>query len=76
LATLVQRVKSFTAHQINKELGLTGRLWQPDYFDRAIRDAGHWEKTAQYIEWNPVKAGLCNDPRQWLFSSASRSKST
>ena len=50
--------KSFTAHQIQKELGKSGVFWQEDYFDRLVRDAEHFDHCANYIRRNPVKAGL------------------
>ena len=53
----------------HEAIGGQGRLWQPDYFDRLIRDQEHFEKVAKYITWNPVKAGLCNDPALWPHSS-------
>jgi hypothetical protein len=68
----MQTVKSVSAHRINKELGRTGSVWQPDYFDRYIRDAKHYQSALRYIESNPVKAGLCKFAEDWEFGSASR----
>ena len=66
-------LKSYSALQINRTLGLHGPLWQVDFFDRLIRDLVHFERVARYIEWNPVKAKLCSDPAMWPFSSANES---
>lgn len=63
-------LKGYTSNQANKMLGRTGRFWQPDYFDRYIRDPEHFWKTVEYIANNPVKAGLCREPSDWAFSSA------
>jgi hypothetical protein len=35
-----------------------------------IRDEEHYFKTLQYIENNPLKAGLADKPEDWRFSSA------
>jgi putative transposase len=70
LSVLLKSWKAFSAAQINKLLGQTGSLWQPDYFDRMIRDEDHFYKTLRYIEENPVKAGLSRLPEEWRFSSA------
>jgi len=70
LSTIVKSIKSVSSHKINKLLGRTGPVWQPDYFDRYIRDADHYAKALSYIEKNPVKAGLCSEPWEWEFSSA------
>lgn len=65
----MQRFKSFTAHESNGILQRTGKFWQEDYFDRYIRNYEHYEKTINYIANNPVKAGLCEKPEDWKFSS-------
>ncbi|MGV3616445.1 MAG: transposase [Fimbriimonas sp.] len=62
--------KSVTATAINKHFGMKGRLWEPDYFDRLIRNPDHFERVRHYIEWNPVKAKLCQDPTLHPWSSA------
>lgn len=72
LSGILHSLKSYTSHRIVKELGRTEPVWQREYFDRAMRDEEHTEKTRKYIEWNPVKAGLCPDPKDWPFSSAWR----
>ncbi len=70
LGKTVQSWKSVTAHRINRQLGRSGALWQKDYFDRFMRDGRHVSRTIEYIHWNPVKAGLCECPEDWRFSSA------
>jgi len=70
LSKLMHSIKSFTAQQANKTLNRNGKFWQEDYFDRYIRNYEHYEKTISYIENNPVKAGLCEKPSDWKFSSA------
>jgi len=55
---IVQSWKSFTAKAINNELGQDGTFWQPDYFDRLIRNEKHFETVASYILENPSKAKL------------------
>jgi putative DNA methylase len=51
-------------------MGRDGRLWQADFYDRYIRDDAHYANAVNYIEQNPVKAGLVNRPEEWPFSSA------
>ena len=70
LKDLVQSLKSYTAHEANKLLRREGKFWIDDYFDRYIRNEKHFYKTIEYIENNPVKAGLCAKPSDWRFSSA------
>lgn len=70
LSEIMKKYKSFTAHECNRLLDRTGRFWQEDYFDRYIRNRNHFENAINYIEMNPVKAGLCVKPGDWEFSSA------
>lgn len=69
LEDIIHSIKSYTALRANRILGRTGKFWQEEYFDRYIRDFDHFENVVSYIEWNPVKAGLCTKPEDWPFSS-------
>ncbi|MCC6839139.1 MAG: transposase [Flavobacteriales bacterium] len=44
-------------------------VWHRDYFDRFIRDAGHYTNAVDYIHNNPVKAGLVRKAEDWRWSS-------
>src|SRR6185436_18794057 len=70
LADIMQSIKSITSHKANRLLKRSGGFWMPDYFDRYIRNAKHYQKTIEYIENNPVKARLCVRPEDYRFSSA------
>jgi putative DNA methylase len=70
LSTILKHHKSFTAKESNKIAGRSGQFWQEDYFDRRIRDSNHFVDTLEYIDFNPVNAGLCRNPRDWRFGSA------
>jgi len=77
LSKIVQGWKSFTARWAlarNESLGLkipsTKHLWMGAYWDRYIRDEEHLSRVVQYIQQNPVKAGLCERAEQWRWSSA------
>lgn len=72
LGKVVQSWKSFSAHAVNKLLGRTGRFWQPDYFDRVIRDEKHLQDVVLYVHYNPVKAKLAARMEDWPYSSASQ----
>ncbi len=74
VSEIVHAIKSFTAKEANRLLGRNGKFWQADYYDRYIRDERHYYKTVEYIEMNPVKAGLCDNKEQWEFGSAASMK--
>lgn len=58
LEKILQSRKLHTALEINRRLGVKGRLWQNESFDRIIRDEEHLYRAIQYIGMNPAKAGL------------------
>jgi putative transposase len=70
LGTIVRSWKSFTARRANEQLGRSGAFWHADYFDRYMRNEDQLNRTIEYVEQNPVKAGLVNEPAQWSWSSA------
>jgi putative transposase len=70
LSDIVKSWKSFTARQANVLLGRSGAFWHPDYFDRFMRNEGHLARTIDYVESNPVKAGLAASANDWPWSSA------
>jgi len=70
LSKIIQNWKSLTAVEANKVIERSGRFWQPEYWDRFMRDNEQQQKAVHYIENNPVKAKLCRTAEEWLFSSA------
>jgi REP element-mobilizing transposase RayT/Fe-S-cluster containining protein len=76
LSQIVGSWKTFTAKEANRLLGRSGQYWQEDYFDRFIRDEKHFEDAVNYIEGNPVAAGLCARIEDWPRSSARRRASS
>jgi REP element-mobilizing transposase RayT len=73
LGRIVQSWKRHTAQAINRHLGMEGALWRREYWDRYIRDEAHFRLAVDYIERNPVKAGLVRRVEDWRWSSAFRS---
>ena len=72
LARATGAIKGYTAQRANQALGRSGPFWQRESFDRVVRSAGESARIRRYIEWNPVHAGLANQPRDWPWSSARR----
>ncbi len=68
---IVRSWKRFSAVAVNRRLGRLGTpLWQRDFYDRAIRDSKHLRRAVDYVERNPVAAGLVKSPEDWLWGSA------
>ena len=72
LSRILQSWKVRTARECNRALGTSGRFWEPEYYDRYIRNERHLQNAILYIHSNPVVAGLVSEPQLWPFGSARR----
>ena len=55
----------------NRILGRIGTpFWQDESFDHWIRSAEELQYLIEYVEKNPLKAGLVNAKERWRWSSA------
>jgi putative DNA methylase len=71
LEVITQGIKGYTAHEINGLQHQRGRVfWQDESFDHWARDFEELCRIIDYIEHNPVKAGLCQCPEHWPWSAA------
>jgi len=70
LEKAMQLIKGNFSFRANKELGFRGEIWQRGFSDVRIVDELSLEQHREYIENNPVKAGLANSPEEYRFGSA------
>jgi REP element-mobilizing transposase RayT len=71
LPVITRWLKGSTARQANLILDRTGRVfWQDESFDHRVRDEVELDRIVRYVEYNPVSAGLAENPRAWPWSSA------
>jgi len=64
MASQIRSWKRFTAGEINRQLALSGRLWQTEDFDHLVRSEYQFQHFRQYIAANPRKAGLAVQEHQ------------
>jgi putative transposase len=70
LGRVMRWPKGRTARVANNILGRTGQsFWQDESFDHWIQSEAA-QYLINYVEANPVKAGLVDSAEQWLWSSA------
>lgn len=68
---LLRSLKGATAREANRLLNRTGEpFWQTESYDHYVRNPVEWQRIADYIEQNPVKAGLANTESEYEWSSA------
>ncbi|SMP43540.1 hypothetical protein SAMN06265222_101953 [Neorhodopirellula lusitana] len=63
-------IQSFTATMCNRSRGVEENYWQQETFDHWARTEDEAIRIIRYIENNPVKAGLCEHPEDYQWSSA------
>jgi type I restriction enzyme R subunit/putative DNA methylase len=66
---ILQSWKGFTARRANQILGKSGPFWERESFDHLIRNERGLEWFTDYVHRNPVQAGLCDNAREWPYSS-------
>jgi putative transposase len=69
ISRVMEAIKDGATKRINRWRGESGLLWQPRFFDRALRTVKEYHEKVWYIHLNPVKAGLAARPEDWPWSS-------
>jgi len=69
LSELLHSVKSFTAHEINKESRSGGDVWEKEWHDRMIRSETDLEEKFNYVTRNPWDANIVhsNEDYPWVW---------
>lgn len=67
---IMQSVKGYSARQCNRLLNLNGQFWQDESYDHVVRNDDELFRIIEYVENNPVKAGLVQRHEDWHWSSA------
>jgi putative transposase len=71
LPKITKSIKGFSARHANAILGRTGQpFWREESYDHWVRGPKEMGKIFQYIENNPVPAGLVEKPEDYRWSSA------
>ncbi|MEX0660333.1 MAG: transposase [Balneolaceae bacterium] len=68
VTSIMKHIKSYSAKEANKLLDRKGVFWQPESYDRVIRDEDELENTIKYTIYNPVKAEQIEEWKQWPFT--------
>jgi hypothetical protein len=65
----VVRGSSFEKAADHRSGGPRYQVWQPRFFDRALRSVMEYTEKVGYIHLNPVRAGWVSRPEDWRWSS-------
>jgi REP element-mobilizing transposase RayT len=58
IAQALQRVKSVSAHRVNRLLNRHGSLWDQETYDRVVRAGENVRRACDYVIENPARRGL------------------
>ncbi len=68
-AQLVKGVAQRYAQMRNQRSSASGKLFEQRYFSTPIRSEQHLALVTAYIDLNPVRAGIVEDPAEYRWSS-------
>lgn len=68
LSELMQHWKQWTSKRIKKELKLDEPVWQAEFFDHLLRSQESYSEKWNYVEQNPVRAGLVEQAGNWPYA--------
>jgi len=68
LTEIFQSLKRHTARKSNLILGRSGAFWQDESYDHIVRSQAELERIVKYVLYNPVKAGLVDNWKDWKCS--------
>ncbi len=67
LSAIMQWVLSVFAMAYNRKLDLTGHVWGERFYSRVIDGLKEMLRAFEYIDENPVRAGLVARAEQWEY---------
>ena len=65
LPTFMQAWKQWTSKRVARELKLSGKLWQEEFFDHVLRSSESYSQKWDYVKENPVRAGSIKRSDEW-----------
>lgn len=69
LSSGMQELNTGYSMRTNRRYGRTGHLVRNRFYSKLVEDDSHLLEACRYVVLNPVRAGLCASPADWLWSS-------
>ena len=69
ISKFMRSLMSMYSKAYNSKYGLLGHVWKARFCTIVIEADAYYLRCAQYIELNPVKAGMVAHPREYRWSS-------
>jgi len=65
LSDILRRIKISIAKAWNRTYNSSNHFWGERFFSRLIRDPDDYSAVSEYIDQNPIKAGLVEKTEDW-----------
>lgn len=72
LGWMMQRVMQRTAFRVKKSRDVAGHVFGQRYWAEPCPTPRYLRRAIVYVHMNPVKAGICNDPQEYEWSTHNR----
>src|SRR5438105_1087717 len=69
ISTAMQRLNSMYAGWFNWRHRFSGHLFQGRFHSAMVEADSHFVEVCRYVVLNPVRAGICDDPAEYRWSS-------
>jgi putative transposase len=69
ISRVMESIKVSSNSLLNTARRQQGQIWQPRFFDRALRTVKEYFEKVEYIHQNPVRRGLVRRAEDWPWSS-------
>lgn len=67
LSKVVGKLKGASAYSLNRHKNYSGKVWQPAFYDKALRNEESRVEIARYIVANPLRKKLVQTIRNYPF---------
>jgi putative transposase len=64
------RLNGIYAQTFNLRHGRHGHLFGDRFWSATIESEEHLQDACRYVVFNPVRAGLCEQPEEWRWSAS------
>ena len=68
-STFMKKLNLAYFHHYKREHGWVGHFWQDRYKSQAVGKDAYFIQCGKYIELNPVRAGIVENPKDYKYSS-------
>jgi REP element-mobilizing transposase RayT len=68
LSAFVRDWKRWTATRVGRLAGIPAPFWPPEFFEHVLRSRESYAEKWEYINANPVRAGLAATPEAWPYA--------